>query len=204
LAYQTYDRLFPGLGFERAQARMQFAVYVLVDPRDSTVRYVGQTSNWRHRRVQHHGPGGALTWPMAYWKVELHTVGKLPLFAVVDTTSRLLIDRLEKRWIAYYRALGDLFNMDAGGGRVDREMATMANAERRRKLDAANPAAYEPGSVEFSIEQRVRSRMRPHDIAKEVCCDRALVDSVAETLRASGADSWRAKNPALRLVIPKR
>lgn len=112
-----YDRDFSGLPWPRAKHR-EWKVYVLVDPRDDTVRYVGITRDPDKRRRSHKGPGST-NQRMAEWKVELAKAGKSPLMAVVDSSTADYRLTKEALWIRYYRAQGfRLLNQNANRRRL--------------------------------------------------------------------------------------
>lgn len=113
----TYDKTFPGLNRTRCVTGKS-SIYLLLDPRDNTVQYVGQTQNLEQRKRNHlglteHGLTGSIR--LIRWKQELKELGLAPVLQPVDSSSPEKIDRLEIRWIAYYRQLGKILNVEAGG-----------------------------------------------------------------------------------------
>lgn len=118
--YSTYDRTFPGIPWERDKS-MEHKVYVLVDPSDNTVRYVGVTTNPRRRRSRHRGLSEGGNRLLTQWKASLHERGLRPLMAVVDSATGDTCGLLEAKWIAYYRRLGRLCNVYASGDGRGRE-----------------------------------------------------------------------------------
>ena len=72
--------------------------YILLDPRDGTVRYVGSASNPRIRRKSHMTiyPREEIWFghlPYFRWKKELIDAGYKPIFRVIEKSNR------EKWWI---------------------------------------------------------------------------------------------------------
>lgn len=83
---------------------MAFVVYALQDPRDLSVRYVGMSAHHR-RRIQHHRKDGNIH--KRGWLNELQREDLWPVvltLAAVD--DRAEAARLEREWIARYRAEG--------------------------------------------------------------------------------------------------
>ena len=86
----------------------EIAIYVLTDPRDNTVRYVGK-SNDPERRMSEHV---ASSMP---WVVELRSAGLAPVMHIVDRASLEEWERAEQYWIAFYSRHGRLLNTEVGG-----------------------------------------------------------------------------------------
>ena len=116
MAFTPYDPSFPGLNRVRSPVGKTF-IYVLIDPKDSTVRYVGQTQNPEQRQLNHAGLteyGITGNRGLVEWKKRLRGLRFAPILFVVDASPGAA-NALEMQWIAYYRGLGDLLNVDAGG-----------------------------------------------------------------------------------------
>lgn len=132
--HPRFNPAFPGLDFDRYHRGCVF-IYVLVDPNDLTVRYVGQTANPRARRLTHREEpvqceGNPL---LAAWKAALRATGKNVLFRIVDSAlTPQDADYRERKWIAYYRQLGRLHNVHRGGSRP-KTAATIAREARLRR-----------------------------------------------------------------------
>lgn len=89
----------------------QSFIYVLADPRDSIVRYVGSTIDV-HRRAKDHQyrqPGQP---KLAEWKNSLFDAGLKPEFTLIMICPRQRARAYEKMVINRYRELGnDLLNV---------------------------------------------------------------------------------------------
>lgn len=92
---------------------MTAGVYLLRDPINGIVRYVGQSKDVYARYVQHlRAPPGYL---MAQWLAECKQSNVLPeLVLVYATDCAEARDKLEGYWIDYYYPT--LFNLKLGGG----------------------------------------------------------------------------------------
>lgn len=105
--YSRFDATFAG-ATKAPQLSGSGRVYVLIDQRDETVRYVGQTRNPRLREATHRdraAPEGNRL--LRAWKHELFAAKSAPRFHVIDTTDGDL-DELEKLWITHYRRLAEV------------------------------------------------------------------------------------------------
>ncbi len=94
------------------------SIYVLIDPRNNEIRYVGKTSTPlqqrlnRHRHDARHGPRSH----KANWLSQLLRCGYEPRMEIVQVVSVSSWEDAEKYWIGYYREIGcRLTNMTDGG-----------------------------------------------------------------------------------------
>lgn len=92
-------------------------VYALVDPRDLTVRYVGVTNKSLQFRLDWHlrRPTNSRT---RAWFSDLRRCGLRPEIVKLQNVVRDW-QVCEMQWIAWFRARGDLLNIDAGGERAE-------------------------------------------------------------------------------------
>ena len=109
----------PGLFTQPRWKSEQYHIYVLVDPRDNFVRYVGITTDVKYRYRQHvHGSYNRSIWK---WARELENLGMSPIMRVIETISReadisddtykQIVSEREAYWIDEYLRLGtSLFN----------------------------------------------------------------------------------------------
>jgi predicted GIY-YIG superfamily endonuclease len=82
-----------------------YTIYALIDPRDYTVHYIGQTSDVYKRFNQHiSGNGGSLV--KAAWIFELRALNKMVIMETLEEveTHDQAIER-EAYWIRYFEAL---------------------------------------------------------------------------------------------------
>lgn len=89
-------------------------IYVLLDPRDGTVRYVGKTSLPVQERLAQHvarPPNGRV----AAWFRELAGLGLSPGVEVLTSCSARTWQGREKYWISYFLKRAHLMNADPGG-----------------------------------------------------------------------------------------
>lgn len=119
---------------------MNMFIYVLIDPRDGGIRYVGQTKrtlDWRLRQHVAAGRGVGLgERPVARWIREVLDHGLLPSIAIVEQTTVAEADAAELRWIQRLEADGHpLTNM------TGTEFGKKTYAERYRRISVEG-AAY--------------------------------------------------------------
>ena len=135
--FPKFDAAFPGLGRVLTSPVKLGAVYVylLVDPIDQTVRYVGTTQNPFRREAQHRDPKKwSQTRTFDTWRADTPAFQ----FLVVDSGSLQQRAYLEQGWISYYRARGHLYNVLDGGAReyqryLEKTQPGAKKAKRRRK-----------------------------------------------------------------------
>ena len=108
---------------------IEYIIYVLLDPRDRKVRYVGQTADPRTREAEHlcSLPSGGRAYGL--WQKELRSLGSKPIFRVIaNAFSRPQAVAVEKHWVAYFRRKGQpLVNAEHTGAyhRVDPNWRTI-------------------------------------------------------------------------------
>lgn len=112
-------RMFPR--FEESKSPLHqeapVAIYVLVDPRDETVRYVGKATNFARRKEEHLSGDLALekNKKLRAWKQELRALGAEPFMRIVERTFQSRWEKAERGWIKFYRAQGTIYNVQPGG-----------------------------------------------------------------------------------------
>jgi hypothetical protein len=124
-------------------------VYVLVDPRDGEIRYVGWTSRTLRQRHLEHMYARSKT-HRSHWLSLLKQQGMAPFIRLLQTLPIAEAKKSERYWIDYFRSIGcRLVNgTDGGEGSLGRAVST----ETRAKISAtkkANPRKFTP-------EQRAR------------------------------------------------
>lgn len=94
------------------------AIYVLVDPRDAGVRYVGKTRSTLTKRLLRHieEPTNAM---MAAWFRNLASLKLRPHIEALEFVSKAEWQDAERGWIHWFRKHGDLLNIDLGGNHRD-------------------------------------------------------------------------------------
>lgn len=155
----------------------ELTLYVLVDPRDEAVRYVGAThKSLRRRLLDHMQSIGRVqnTAPRFVWLRELRTLGLTPEIRAVDTTDEDNWSDAEQSWIDYYRGMGcDLLNVMPGGG------GPRVGVARNR----------------WTPEQRERHSLQARSRLNE---DPALRTRIAEGTRAGMANMLAARGEGFR------
>lgn len=108
-------------------------LYILIDPRDNEIRYVGKTVQKLHRRLSGHLLDARTAQnKRARWIAKLLRLGYLPRIELVQTVPESDWQSAEQYWIGYYRSLGcDLVNGTEGGDGGNRQ-----TPEVRAKMSA--------------------------------------------------------------------
>lgn len=110
-----------------------FYIYILIDPRDNRIRYVGQTSNIK-LRYQKHCKRQQQKNHRGNWLSLLHSLDLKPIMEVIEECSESVWADRETYWIKYYRELGcDLVNATDGG-----EGIPNPSVETRSKMSYAH------------------------------------------------------------------
>lgn len=116
LAFPKWDRSTPDFRHwvpcKEQDMFRDVAIYVLGDPLDRTVRYVGASTCPTLRYQQHLRRSSKA---IEAWKAELAQYGVRPRMAIVDWVYRENRDRAERLWISYYAARGRIYNLSSGG-----------------------------------------------------------------------------------------
>lgn len=81
-------------------------IYVLKDPRNGEVRYVGKTTDEAWRESSHRSIHNTIGKPRVKWIRELKDAGYEPVFEIVDSCVDDQSDRVEFYWIMRHLAQG--------------------------------------------------------------------------------------------------
>lgn len=92
----------------------EHAIYVLIDPRDGTVRYVGKSVDPAARLVGHAANHGGSRQKRA-WIADMRRAGVEPRMEIVDWASSSEWERAEQWWVQFYSSRGSLYNVEVGG-----------------------------------------------------------------------------------------
>src|SRR6266404_62520 len=92
-------------------------IYILIDPRDDLIRYVGGTCRTAEWRFKKHLMATNAQTNCGKWIRELRSVGLKPIMQIIETVYDGLWRARERFWIANYRTVygADLINQHAGG-----------------------------------------------------------------------------------------
>ena len=95
---------------------MSYVIYVLLDPRDTTARYVGMTNDITERFIQHLRMGEVNS-EKNLWIHELKGQGLLPICRTLEVVQNERDARQQERaWImAFMEIEQPLFNVEATG-----------------------------------------------------------------------------------------
>lgn len=91
-------------------------IYGLIDPRTEEIRYIGKSSRGMRRAYQHAYEKYKGKGEKARWIASLQEEGlSYEIITLENVSSREELDARETWWIAWYRPLGRLTNVSAGG-----------------------------------------------------------------------------------------
>lgn len=130
---------------------MAVYIYVLIDPRDGAIRYVGRTVRplavrRRGHVVEARSPAIAPS-AKAEWVRELLDGGVLPEIAVVEETTEGEAPDAERRWIARYEAAGTAL-LNVAGSRFEGDRRAKWDRFGRPEPPPAPPPPPPPASAD--------------------------------------------------------
>lgn len=122
----------------------QFIVYGLTDPRDSALRYVGQSSTGLRRPRGHTRLSRKEDSPKATWIRGLLAGGLSYGIVILEEVPGLeLLDAAEKKWIARARSNGSpLTNLSDGGCSTNTPAVRRQMSASARRRGAHSPEVY--------------------------------------------------------------
>lgn len=122
----------------------EWVIYVLVDPRDSKVRYVGFTVNAK-ARLRDHCKDSELKrdYYRCRWIKSLKALGLKPVMVIIQHGRGKGWQEAEQKWIAHYRDEGaQLTNRtDGGEGSIGRKHSESAKQKMRDKRKGTKPSS---------------------------------------------------------------
>jgi group I intron endonuclease len=133
-------------------------IYILIDPRDNQIRYVGKTNNPIGRMRSHMNYCYKETNHKSYWLRQLADMEIEPILYVIEETTIAEWEEREKFWIRYYKNEGcNLTNLSWGGqGNLGIEVSD----ETRNKMSEA--ARKKP-----PISEKTRVRMSQAQLGRK-------------------------------------
>ena len=159
-------------------------IYVLIDPRDGRVRYVGKTANPVKRLPGHLAEARGERHRRACWLRALLALGLEPTLEVIEEVAGNGNER-ERFWIALYRSEGhDLVNGTDGG-----EGVTMT-PEMRAKIGNANRGKIRTLEAREAMSTSRRGRLRPPE---------AVAATAQSNAGQKRSDEFKARMRAARL-----
>lgn len=90
-------------------------IYVLIDPRDDKIRYVGKTINPTKRFKRHIENSRWKSYHSSRWIKSLYEENLIPIMKIIEETNEEKWEEREIFWIKYYREIFDLTNLTDGG-----------------------------------------------------------------------------------------
>lgn len=91
-------------------------IYVLRDPNDNEIRYVGKSDNPKERIIEHIRKSKYKKTYKNNWIQKLLKEDKKPIMEIIDTVQKYEWSEKEKYWVKYYKDKGyNLTNLTEGG-----------------------------------------------------------------------------------------
>ena len=148
-------------------------VYVLKDPRDHQIKYVGITTAPLKARLQgHYKTARVKDWRVSRWIRRLWELNLEPVIEQVDECTEENWPEVEKRWITYYKNLGCELTNSVNGGRgalgqdyTEERRAKIREARKRQIMgpisEEHKEAIRKANSHPKSEETKARMRGKP-------------------------------------------
>jgi len=115
-------------------------IYVLIDPRNQEIRYVGKTTQRLSDRLSCHRTGarrGDRDW-RSRWIAKLLRCGYDPIILLVQEVDSTEWDLAENYWIKYYRSMGCRLTNGTEGGEDGPVFTAEVRAQRSAALTGVN------------------------------------------------------------------
>ncbi len=161
-------------------AERQWWIYILRDPRDNAIRYVGKTHRIKTRLNTHMSMAGKETNYKSKWLLHLKRLGLVPTFEIIETGTGNGWYESEQRWIRHFRAMGcALTNLTDGGPGLlgvalsdetkakirAKHLGKTLTAEHRLKLSIAHKG-QRPVNIEQLRVGNIGRKHSPEHLAK--------------------------------------
>lgn len=155
---------------------MQYYIYVLIDPRDSRIRYVGQTVNIKQRYKNHciiHRSKDH----RSHWLNNLRSLNLKPIMQIVEECDESTWAERETYWIRHYRDLGcGLVNATEGGEGIsglkhseeakrkmgDIHRGKIISEDHRRKISEANRGKTRSEETKRKMSEAHKGEKNPY------------------------------------------
>lgn len=165
-------------------------IYALVDPRTDEVRYVGWTYTLKKRLRTHIIRRHRQNNHKAHWIIQLVNQGLEPRMLVLEEGSGDW-QEAERRWIAHYRATGNLTNMTDGG---DGTPGLYPSEETRRKMSAVHKGKYVTPETRAKLSANGKGLKRSPEVIAHMSAIR-LGKPQTRTAKATAANRGRKQTP---------
>jgi hypothetical protein len=182
-------------------------IYLLRDPRDNRVRYVGKTINHKNRYRAHRAPSAQYC--CARWLKELRSLGMLPTMEIIETVppGHDWAER-EIYWIAYWREREPDLTNTATGGQTAPSMKQSALTIARRKASIvanhgqlgcfgdAHRKAVSEGLKGRVISEATREKLRQANLGRKDSAE-TVAKRLAGDVRERIAEGMRRHHAAM-------
>ena len=186
----------------------EFLVYGLIDPRDSTLRYVGKSSSGLIRPRSHFCPCRLREQThAAHWIRSVIAAGLKPQIVILDTASdEPALNEAEAFFITYFKFLGcRLTNLTSGGEGARGVIpsagtrAKMSAASLGRKKTPAHSAAISAGLKGHAVSDEVREKLSAAHKGNKYCLGRKLSEDsrkkMSESVKRTSVARGKKRSP---------
>lgn len=132
-------------------------IYVLFDPRDGQIRYVGKANNTKSRLKSHIRDSVRRDTPVYRWIRDLNSVGLLPGVHIAAVVSDDQWQSAERLFISELRKTHDLLNVANGGNApLCRPHVLAKNARMATEKRSATPAKRRMWELKRSMGEALK------------------------------------------------
>lgn len=134
---------------------MKQYIYTLIDPISKEIRYVGKTKDSKDRFKRHMSDYSLIeSWTEKNkWLLNLKNNNLNPIIEIIDEGDNNNINKLEIKWISYFRSLGiKLTNMTDGGDGCD-NTGRKHKVETIEKMKLCHPKRRE--IIQFDLDNKI-------------------------------------------------
>jgi hypothetical protein len=159
--FTVFDPTTPdGPVFKQSTRKDAIEIYVLLDPLDNTVRYVGASWHARTRFRKHKDPNYPdNNWELTKWKTDVRNSFRYAVIASVDPG---VWEDAERAWIAYYRQRGHVYNIEEGGISPRRAAEKAQRREKQKKQPKKAPKSEKlPRKPNKTIPRYITEKLPP-------------------------------------------
>jgi hypothetical protein len=155
---------------------MKTYIYILIDPRDESVRYVGKSNNPKKRYPQHINEAKLKNNKKANWLKSLSSKSLLPELVIIDEVDRANWQFWEQHYISLFKSWGfRLTNQTIGGGaEYDFYLNGRKQPEETKIKRAESLKKFWEGNIYSEMNEKRKSK-------------------ISETVKKQSPEKWTAE-----------
>jgi len=190
---------------------MDISIYVLIDPRDSAPKYVGQSRDPKRRLNQHMGDATRCDSVMLDWLRDLKYIGMRPEIKILEVVSTDLADKAERKWIKKHWAAGAaLFNLTSGGAQGSKKAPKKRRQAKKEYVSKFAGVQWSDAKSGWVVKAPKDGKMQVVGVFQDEVTGARVYDHFAKLAYGAGAilnrnvypEDLTPKDPALISTLP--